>query len=305
MTFHMHATCFIFALILLLGNSIYTHAQCNRSAPLQLQSLHIFHVEERSQRGVVECVALVKADGDLIATLHLMNAQLHIRDSTIRRTVHAGEAVQLRWVTDFPAVYAGRLGEVNVLITPYNAADRARFVEGSIYSLYVVIADGRVSYSSSRPTTAMIVAPRGVVAPAGKRDHPRTLQSAPTTIHVNITGRVTAQDGSHIPHGVSNVRIYFDWDADEGAGTFQAPAYDGPGDTAQYAIADADGNFSFTRQATAENESWVWDVHRIRLYATAWNDAAYIESWGKNAVFTDQQLVAITITPVAPDFIDM
>ncbi|HVZ40118.1 MAG TPA: hypothetical protein VHI13_12645, partial [Candidatus Kapabacteria bacterium] len=114
---------------------------------------------------------------------------------------------------------------------------------------------------------------------------------------------MTAEDIRNISHGVSGVRIYFDWDADEDAGTFQAPAYDGAGDTAQYAIADVDGNFSFTRQVTAENDSWVWNVHRIRLYATAWNDAAYFKEWGKDAVFSSGEpvIVPVSITPAASD----
>ncbi len=217
----------------------------------------------------------------------------------------SGAALRREWTVRLPADSYQELARATITFAG-SPAVAARYIPANAVGLYADIRGGRVVACSRRPDRAHTALRPSPMAPDAVLNREAVLKrergrlAASTTITVNISGRITTEAlMGRIFNGVPGVRVYFDWDQDLDDGTITAPTYSGP-ETAPYAVTDNNGDFTFTRQVIAPENSAIWTTPRITLSVEAANEAGYDEDLGPTAIFPEHFHQPIAISPASP-----
>lgn len=211
-------------------------------------------------------------------------------------TVSGGEVIQLTWLVRLPEKGPEYLQLLCLKLSmkPLHSRNPEHKRLNELFPLYVELRNGIAVNYDVKPDVRFSVPPVEIFAKKNVEGG-AAIQSSAFPFIFTITGRITAENPDNsVMYGVPGVRVYFDWDTDNNAGTYLHPDYLGG---TSYTETDESGNYTFTRALMhTDPNSYIYDPVTIRIFAKCSNDATYSGDLGENANFVDQAKMPILIT---------
>jgi hypothetical protein len=298
-----HAWPVVAVLCMLLPASEHVVMASGGESPFTMKRFDAIMIDSAEHRARLTLIAEMAGSGEVTIALGLPtsgrpddgSAKLLVGEKIATVKVKGGEHVERSWDVILPGNGYVRMAEASLLYTPGTAWEARRYERADAINLYAAIERGVLASTGNNPDRRFVHAPVDI-SPSMKSQG-RTIATG-ETFQITITGQVNCRnaDLDHVfLHGVPGVRVYFDWDSDNNPNTYLHPFY-GSGQS-DYAITDADGNYTFTRQVISSGEhDFIWNTEQIRAIARSSNDAAYGYDSDPTDVFSDAGQAPISLS---------
>lgn len=277
--------------------------------PFVDRSFHIESLDPVARTATLTFSAELVAEGTATLQLDLpyendpdVLTQLISGNRVDSQSLMRGNRIQRSWVITIPQNGYIQIAGVWMNFNGTNIHEVAKYRNIDSYSLYAEFVDGRIVSQSNRPdgrfTNFPLTVPVDDFPIYGEKRDPRAVAST-TNLTITIEGRIETIGWQGVVKGVPAVPVFFDWDSDNSAATYQHPVYDNG--AVDYVFTDEDGNFSFQRQVSnVDDGSWIWSIQNLRMIIKASNEAAYYSPWGSEYVFPQNLTIPVAISPSSP-----